>query len=370
MKIIHDDFKKCIGCEACVDICPKHCISMGIINNNFTAIIDSSQCIQCQLCSKVCQINHPPQCNNLLDCYAAWNDEERKTSSSGGIGASIAKYIIRQGGICIGCVLENNEVKHTVIEKEEDILKLKGSKYVKSEMQGVYRLIKDNKTKKICIFGTPCIIAGVKKYCETNKIIDKDFLYIDLICHGTPNQYILKDIIKNNRLKAFRSNNNFELVYSNTPNKDTLKYSELYIIGFLNGMFYNEACYNCPYTNLNRNGDITIGDFWGIKGKDEKEIEKGISLVLINSSKGEAIFNNLDIYKEKHNIEEALVENEQLKRPALPHKNHSKFLRLYYKDGKESLRKLLRKDIIIKRIKNIINSNKFIRSTIKKIVRK
>lgn len=60
---------------------------------------------------------------------------------------------------------------------------------------------------------------------------------------------------------------------------------------FLKGTTLRPSCYACPFCSFDRPGDITIGDFWGIEDTlAEFEDEKGVSLVLVNSQKGEHAF--------------------------------------------------------------------------------
>ena len=79
--------------------------------------------------------------------------------------------------------------------------------------------------------------------------------------------------------------------------------------------FINNSCFSCPFSNLNRVSDITIGDFHEtssrLKGFNDGN---GVSLVIINSEKGNKILSKIKgnlIIKEKN-------ENDCLQ-PALLH---------------------------------------------------
>ena len=73
--------------------------------------------------------------------------------------------------------------------------------------------------------------------------------------------------------------------------------------------YVRESCYHCKYTSLQRIADITVGDFWNIKGFGTRGIDPrlGVSLVLINSQKGNDLFTSTGsrIYVEERDIEDA-----------------------------------------------------------------
>ena len=54
------------------------------------------------------------------------------------------------------------------------------------------------------------------------------------------------------------------------------------------------SCTKCEFASLNRQGDITIGDFWGIENVlPEISDNKGTSAVMINTAKGKQIFDSI-----------------------------------------------------------------------------
>lgn len=63
-----------------------------------------------------------------------------------------------------------------------------------------------------------------------------------------------------------------------------------------------ESCYHCKYHSLDRPGNITIGDYWGIeKTLPELKDEWGVSCILVNDGQGLALLDQakeyLDLYK-------------------------------------------------------------------------
>ena len=48
---------KCTGCMECIDICPKKAIKVIDSWQEYNAVIDTEQCIQCNACHNACQNN-------------------------------------------------------------------------------------------------------------------------------------------------------------------------------------------------------------------------------------------------------------------------------------------------------------------------
>ena len=56
---------------------------------------------------------------------------------------------------------------------------------------------------------------------------------------------------------------------------------------------FRPSCAKCPFASVSRAGDITMADFWGIEKHDSAfNDNRGVSLVLVNSSVGAEIFEN------------------------------------------------------------------------------
>ena len=123
------------------------------------------------------------------------DDETRFVSSSGGAFTLISNYILEKGGYVCGAAFVGQNVKHIIIDKKEDMYKLRGSKYVQSDTNTVYSQIKDllNRDKFVLFTGTPCQVAGLNSY------LGKDYdnlLTMDLICHGIPSPLVWEKYLK------------------------------------------------------------------------------------------------------------------------------------------------------------------------------
>lgn len=328
------DFYVCTGCAACVDCCPRKCISMqkGDGLGHLYPIINQELCIDCGFCQKTCPTLNKLNKQYPIKAYAGWdmNKKEYESSSSGGAAAAFSRYIIRQGGVVYGCaMLPNLEVKHIKVDEEKDIYRLKGSKYVQSGMKGCYQSLKEDLKagKKVLFIGTPCQVAGVKSFLRKKE--QQNLYTVDLICHGIPSlAFLQKHIEKVTEGKVpdevcFRKGDYFFLlllqrgkeVYRNSLFDE--RYKDIYYNAFFDGFSYRESCYHCPYAASERISDITIGDFWGLKGNLPLPHPNGCSVVLPITNKGVEIVNAIatEFYLFERTIEEAIMGNEQLRNP-------------------------------------------------------
>ena len=312
MKKIVDN-SKCCGCHACFNICPKGAIKMIEDDKGFKyPIIDEKKCINCGLCEKVCPILNAKKNEYEKKVYAIINknESERINSSSGGIFILLAKTIINKGGIVFGAAFDDDfKVKHICIDTIDDIYKLQGSKYVQSEIKDTYKKVKKflEQDKYVLFTGTSCQIEGLKTYL----IKDYDKLYTqDIICHGVPSpkvwqkylEYQKENNNENIRSISFRNKDNGWSLFRTKILFDNKIYSkslsdDIFMKAFLRNTCLRSSCYNCSFKNDYRNSDITLADFWGVKSAHPNLFDdKGTSVVIINSKKGEELFNHIKSY--------------------------------------------------------------------------
>lgn len=342
----------CTGCGACFNVCPHHSIHMIESEEGFLyPHIDSKSCVECGLCRKVC-----PIVSTLEDSveqpvvYAAWSNDDkiRTTSSSGGIFYSLASEIIANGGVVFGVVLDKEgNVFHTCAEQIYDLPSMQGSKYVQSDTRYVYseavKYLKEGRT--VLFTGTPCQVAAMKSYA-LNKDYQNLFL-VDIVCHGVPSGKLFKDYLTKLREElgdfdkssfCFRKLDAWGIAPSVELTEDCRKIIppdlNVYMKHFLSSYTFRESCYNCKYAKTPRTSDITIADFWGI-GKDtpfQGNTAKGCSLVLVNSPKGQSLFESIKdgLFYEKRELNEALVVNHQLYRPSIKPKQRKTVYKYFY----------------------------------------
>lgn len=291
-------------------------------------LIDDNKCVDCGMCANLCAFNQEKKLNMPKETYAAARSDEQKliNSSSGGIFAAIAENLLSMSTNwkIVGCQLDNSfQAKQIMIDSIDKVKELYGSKYVQSEMGAIYEEIKDELSygQKVLFSGTPCQVAAIKQFVNNHE----NLYTIELICHGVPNQKMfssyINSISKGITLFCFRDkeqgwsyNNSYKI--GNKGKKINHRLSS-YMTFFLNGDICRESCYSCPYAKPERGADISIGDFWGIirQRPDLKEfftVDKGVSCVLVNSKKGQQLFQNAEIKKKIVNYDDIRDGNEPL----------------------------------------------------------
>lgn len=291
--------------------------------------VDSSICIECGLCEKVCPFDeanislYQPQ-----KAYAAWNKnrEEHLTSSSGGAAYVLSSYILSRNGVVYGCAANGMDIRHIRVDKVSDLYRLQGSKYVQSDVRGIFRQVKDDlkANRPVLFIGTPCQVAGLKNYIgRTSEIL----YLVDLICHGVPSQKMLRDhvshVAKGTEIRQilFRKGNVFvmSLMGDNFTYSARKTFDNKYLKAFLKGIIYRPSCYQCLFAKNMRCSDITIGDFWGLQDAQKLPPERhnGISVLLPMTDKGISLIqeceNSFTIYE--RSVDEAVKGNTQLRHP-------------------------------------------------------
>lgn len=362
------DKNKCTGCTACYNSCPKNAISMVEDSEGFKhPVIDQEKCINCGLCKRVCPVLNTKENSSLNKCYVGYskNEEEKMKASSGAIFSLVANYILDNGGEVVGAAFDNNmKLKHVAVSKKEDLDKLKGSKYLQSDLDNIFSYIKEVlKNKKVLFVGTPCQVAGIKAFIKNS-----DNLYVlDLVCHGVPSpklfaKYINELNVNNNDVikdYKFRDKSTGWDTYSNKMifgNKEIIQDKDKndYMKLFLADVALRESCFNCNFKLGNKYSDITLGDFWGVQNYHKDFYNKsGVSAIVVNTEKGnellEIIKDNL-VFKECK-LEEIVEGNPSLQKSGVYPVNRSSFFKDLDKLSVSELsKKYVKKRSLIRRV--------------------
>ncbi len=305
LNIIKED--DCIGCGACYNKCPVGAIKMDFNDEGFyTPYVDKEKCVNCGMCEKACpNINFRYTNKKDAKCYAVMApDEIRMKSSSGGMFTLIAEYVLNKGGYVCGAAFNKNDwsVEHIIIDNADDLDKLRGSKYVQSNIGKCYKEIEKllSAGKYVLFSGTPCQVAGLHSY------LNKDFenlISVDILCHGGASAGIwekyLKEEFKENSINNINFRDKTKVGWSCSKTTMTLQNDKVlvtndYILGFHKSLINGTQCSTCRYSKRPRPGNITLGDFWWINTyAPEMNDQNGTSFVLLNNQKGEEIFNSV-----------------------------------------------------------------------------
>ena len=311
------DKTKCSGCYACVNICPKDCIAMQEDSEGFRyPVVNTEACINCGLCEKSCPLTGAAdgvrsKRKGIKSVACSNKDADALAkSASGGVAHILAEYVIQNGGVVFGVAGDAvTVVRHIMAEEEKDLKLLQNSKYLQSHVDYNYRLAKNQleSGRTVLFTGTPCQIAGLYGY------LGKDYdnlITADLVCHGVPSEkvfkkYILeysekagKKVVSMGRDKTYGWRPSvFSFVYEDGTQTVESVHENKFIKGFNSNLYQRPSCYVCPFAKMERVGDITLGDWFG--GEKFKELDsenKGLSMIVINSPKGEKYYDLIKPY--------------------------------------------------------------------------
>lgn len=362
MKLCSKD--ECTGCTICSCVCPFGAIEMKENERGFKyPIINEAKCKKCGLCDKVTSnlnswLENSEHTKKYARIYAVKNKDEnkRKESQSGGFFYSLAEVIIESGGVVYGAAYNDNlDVEHIKASDIETLNKIRGSKYVQSDLKNcMSEVIEDlNNNKKVLFSGTPCQIAAIETLVDFKKINKDNLFTCDIICHGVPSPKIYRSF-----LEFLEKKYNSNAIDVNLRNKkisgwhnyvETVKFAngktykgKIYADLFFSNLCLRRSCEQCKYTKENRPGDITCADCWGIE-KIKPNLwndDNGISLVLIQTNKGNVIFNSV-----QKKLDVVGLNDEEYNQPQLNHStNTPKLKRKFWNDySKKDFEKVLKK---------------------------
>ena len=314
-------YNSCTSCGICEVICPQKCIHLELNQDAFfTPVLNTNKCIACGLCTKVCfkgvDLSSKSEGKTLEDCtvYSAIHKdkEELNLVSSGGVASEFAKLCFEDGYNVLGAVMDikRGYSEHIVVKDKNDLNRIKGSKYVQSNIMKAFEKL--DKNKKTLIIGLPCQIYGIRKYIQYFQVEDQ-FVLVDLFCRGTTSinlfqkykEYLvsyhgLKSIKKVNFRSKVKGWHKFSLVATDEADNtyENTVYDDLFYSFYLKNTCFKESCYSCAFRHDRVFSDIRLGDFWGEKYYDHDE---GVSIVAIYSQSGEEIWNKV---RERFVVEE------------------------------------------------------------------
>ena len=349
IRVIGDDH--CTGCGGCVDCCPAGALTLAIDEKGFyRPVVDDAKCTLCGACILHCPIlidQKTPRRESMEPAVlGAWSnqDEVRLASSSGGIAYELGYQTIGEGGIVAGCAMgEDLMAHHVIVDNLHDLSKLQGSKYIPSEVSGIYQQAARAAAKglRVLFTGSPCQVAAFESYLRPEwreRVLTASF-----ICHGVPSLLPWKKHLAETfkagvqavkfRDKSYGWSSSRLMDYKLTDGTKVMIGSDedIFLSGFLSSIFLQCVCHSCPFAAIPRCGDLTFGDFWGVA--PERKDERGVSVVVASTARGldaiEKMRKSGRISTFKSTLSEAAAENQRLIRPfGHPHPRHAKAMRL------------------------------------------
>lgn len=367
----------CVGCNACVQICPKACIKMEQDVQGFSyPVVNKKFCIECNLCEKVCPVINQYAPIRPQKTFAAKNKDSyiQNNSSSGGVFYALAEFVINAGGIVFGVKFnEKWDVVHGYAESLEEICLFQTSKYVQSDISSSFITARDflKQGKKVLFSGTPCQIAGLNRFLKRDY--GDQLLKVDIVCHGVPSPGIWK-VYRESLFYRLRMNQNLTTnfiqneenpivtginfrdkklgwekygfsicgIIKNCDKYALNKYMEksaeekelffethsqnVYMQGFLKDLYLRPSCYCCPSKSGKSHSDISLADFWGIRRVIPKFYsENGVSLLIVYSTTGLKALDSIALDKVEIDYRIALSRNPAIESSAKIPKYYTTF---------------------------------------------
>ncbi len=339
------DYNQCTSCLACKSVCPVNAINIKENEKGFFyPVINQDICIDCNRCRKICPIlNDNVNFNEPIRVYAGWIQDavNRHYSTSGGAAFALSKMIIEQGGAVCGCRWFIDHAEHIIVENENELRQLQGSKYAYSNVGDTYERIKDllNADRLVLFIGTGCQVAGLNAFL--NKPYQK-LLTVDVLCHGIPSQKALTErihLIENESGKKvldmrFKDKKEDQMhtfckfTFADGGEESCPVLHDPFFRGFDSNYLLRPNCFRCRYAQSKRVSDITLADYWGYSPRTFKFLKyhDGVSLILANTQKGLNSILGLRGFKlEESTYEKAKLGNRNLNGPQIAPDNYDLF---------------------------------------------
>lgn len=305
--------RECTSCQLCSAICPTLAIKIELNEEGFyTPKINKEKCIDCGKCISICYKydENIKMSDENISSYGAKAKEKEllKNSTSGGIATLLLEEGIKSGYKVIGVKYnyEKDIAEAVIIEKKEELNLIKGSKYIQSFSEDIFKKVTTEvkKDERYILIGLPCQIYSFNKYL-TKVGKRENFILIDLFCHGCPSLNLWKKYVED--LKEKYKIDKFEKIEFRSKKRGWhefclyLKSKDIEILtkndlDFFYRLFFsdkvlNKSCYDCKLRSTLAYTDIRLGDFWG--KKYQLDIE-GVSCVVNVTAIGKEYFNKLE----------------------------------------------------------------------------
>ena len=301
----------CCGCQACGDICPKDAISFKTDEEGiWYPEVNKDKCIDCHLCEKACpiinQVSMSDNSNNPLTyVLQAPNPIDRLNSASGAAYTLLVREVFKMGGYIAGHIWDSNySVKGYISCNPEDLPLLQSTKYLQSNVAGMYKVVKDllNQGKFVLFSGCPCQNAAMRSFLRKDY---DNLVMTDFTCMGIDSPLAFKKYIQSlerqyqSKVIFFKAKSK-EVGWRYLTNKAIFENGKTYY--GINGRDSNlkatfldvlvrPSCYDCKFKGFPRVSDMTIGDYWRKRYDDDPlDDNTGTSYVMLHNKKAEHFF--------------------------------------------------------------------------------
>ena len=314
----------CIGCGACVPVCPVNVVRMEHRKGQYFPVVDEKTCIDCGKCIKICpglaiSVNGLAESfwpENRFDSYIgrfkktyighATDSEIRFNSASGGVATAIVCHALKER-IIEGAILtrmsERNPLrtKSFIARNDKEVLGAQTSKYCPtSPVAGLKEIKQTGDREKFAFVGLPCQIHGVRKLQSLEKWArEKIILTVGLFCgHGVTSfgmDFLLKKFAKGrydvSRLQ-YRGRGwpgGIRVTYKNGE-EFNIAHDEYWPLYYAPYFFTPYRCLTC-HDLTSELADISLGDAW-LKEVQEKD-KIGTSIIITRSKLAEGILHDM-----------------------------------------------------------------------------
>lgn len=308
------DKTDCCGCQACGDVCPKGSISFKTDEEGiWYPEVNMDTCIDCHLCEKVCpilnQVSRPDNSSDPVTyILQAPNTVDRLKSASGGAYTLLVREVFERRGFVAGHIWnDKHSVKGYISCKPEDLDILRGTKYLQSDVEGMYKAVKHllQEGKFVLFSGCPCQVAAMRSFLKKDY---QTLLLTDFVCMGIDSPLAFKKYIESlenqfqSKMVFFKAKSK-EVGWRYLTNKATFENGKSYfginnVDANLKATFLNvlvrPSCYNCRFKGFPRNSDMTIGDYWRKNiMADSLDDNTGTSYVMLHNDKAAKFFESI-----------------------------------------------------------------------------
>ena len=260
-----------------------------------------------------------------LAVYGAYRDDDAKImqSTSGGVAAALTDRMLSLGGYVAGVAYKADfsGAEYVVTNSPEVAARFKGSKYIDCDRKTVYgdvqKLLDDG--QKVLFFGLPCTVAALYHKLGGRP---ENLVTCELICHGPTYAKVHEDYVARltrkyrSRLTAFsvrHKKDGWKPPYLRAEFENGRVFEKPFYeteYGYAFAMLAKESCYRCRFKGNDRQGDLMIGDFWGITEKDECWNACGVSSVFVHTQHGADFLRSVpDIRLYESTFEKAVMNN-------------------------------------------------------------